>query len=111
MASDPTTTPAAAADLPEALRLADWLQSCAESIEHVNAAAELRRLHALTAAAPADPLAWIDMTQWPPIRFPEGRTRMDYRSLDGAALYARPTADQPDEPPPQPADAGFFLSA
>ncbi|GKS92760.1 hypothetical protein [Acidovorax sp. SUPP2539] len=53
MASDPTTTRAAAADLPEALRLADWLQSCAESVEHINAAAELRRMHALTASAPA----------------------------------------------------------
>jgi len=33
---------------PEALRLADWLQACAESIEQINAANELRRLHALT---------------------------------------------------------------
>jgi len=40
-------------EFPEALRLADWLQSCAESVEHINAAAELRRLHALSAAAPA----------------------------------------------------------
>ncbi len=49
-----TTTPTTPSGLPEALRLADWLQSCAESVEHVNAAAELRRQHAaLSAAAPA----------------------------------------------------------
>ncbi len=41
------------AEMPEALRLADWLQSRAESVEHINAAAELRRLYALSAAAPA----------------------------------------------------------
>lgn len=48
-----TTTPTTGAEMPEALRLADWLQSRAESVEHINAAAELRRLHALSAAAPA----------------------------------------------------------
>lgn len=46
----PTQPPAA---VPEALRLANWLQSRAESIEQVNAAKELRRLHALVTSAPA----------------------------------------------------------
>lgn len=37
-----------------------------------------------------DPVATIDMDLWPPIRFPEGKTRADYRHLDGQPLYATP---------------------
>lgn len=34
-----------------------------------------------------EPVAWIDMAAWPPIRWPAGKVRADFRDIDGMALY------------------------
>ena len=34
-----------------------------------------------------EPVAWVDLQEWPPIRWPSGTTRADYYPIDGAALY------------------------
>jgi len=49
-------------DTKEALRLAEWLDRCAESIEQINAAAMLRTLAAEAQAlrADAERLDWLD---------------------------------------------------
>lgn len=33
------------------------------------------------------PVAWIDLAAWPPIRWPAGKVRADFRDIDGMALY------------------------
>ncbi len=57
----------------------------------INAANEIDRLKAELQAARAlpagEPVAWIDMGAWPPIRWLEGKVRADFRPLDGMALY------------------------
>lgn len=52
------------------------------------------------AAQPAvqEPVAWIDMRAWPPIRFREGVLRSDLEHLDGLPLYTTPPAAQPAVP-------------
>lgn len=34
-----------------------------------------------------EPVAWVDMAQWPPIRWPAGSVRADFRDIDGMALF------------------------
>jgi hypothetical protein len=43
-----------------------------------------------------EPVAFIDMKMFPPIRFPEGQLRCDVEHLDGLALY---THQQPKREP------------
>lgn len=38
----------------------------------------------------AQPVAWIDMAMWPPIRWPDDTRRCDVQHLDGLPLYAAP---------------------
>ena len=47
-------------------------------------------------SAPAqEPLAWIDMREWPPIRWRDGMLRKDVDQFDGQGLYITPPAAQP----------------
>lgn len=41
----------------------------------------------LDTPAGLEPAAWIDMQAWPPIRWPAGKVRADFRDIDGMALY------------------------
>ncbi len=48
---------------------------------------------AMWQAAPAieqEPVAFIDMKNFPPIRFPDGQLRCDIEHLDGLELYTNP---------------------
>jgi hypothetical protein len=50
---------------------------------------------AMRDAAPVqEPVAWIDMSAWPPIRFREGVLRSDLEHLDGLPLCTTPPAAQ-----------------
>ena len=37
-----------------------------------------------------EPVAYIDMMEWPPVRFKEGTLRCDIAHLDGQKLYTSP---------------------
>lgn len=37
-----------------------------------------------------EPVAYIDMSEWPPVRFKEGTLRCDIAHLDGQKLYTTP---------------------
>lgn len=47
------------------------------------------------ALAQQEPVAWIDMTQWPPIRWRDGMLRKDVAQFDGQGLYTSPPASKP----------------
>jgi hypothetical protein len=48
-----------------------------------------------TAAPVQEPVAWIDMSQWPPIRWRDGLLRTDVDQFDGQGLYTSPPASKP----------------
>jgi hypothetical protein len=45
--------------------------------------------------AQQEPVAWIDMSQWPPIRWRDGLLRTDVDQFDGQGLYTSPPASKP----------------
>jgi len=59
--------------------------------------AKVEAMFTPTAAQPApvqEPVAWIDMSAWPPVRFREGVLRSDLEHLDGLPLCTTPPAAQ-----------------
>ena len=44
--------------------------------------------------AQQEPVAWIDMSQWPPIRWRDGMLRKDVDQFDGQGLYTSPPAQR-----------------
>ena len=53
---------------------------------------------ALAKQEQGEPVAFIDMKEWPPIRFKEGILRCDIEHLDGRALYTTPPKQDHGEP-------------
>lgn len=54
--------------------------------------------HGVEQPAQQEPVAWIDMSQWPPIRWRDGMLRKDVDQFDGQGLYTSPQPAQPSKP-------------
>jgi len=46
-------------------------------------------------AQPNEPVAYIDMREWPPIRWRDGLVRADVATFDGQGLFFAPPASKP----------------
>jgi hypothetical protein len=61
----------------------------------------LRRSQLTPEPAQQEPVAFIDMSQWPPIRWRDGMIRSDVAAFDGQPLVIcghRPQAREPEQP-------------